>query len=408
MTAKRTFGVRGGTETKIMDGMAKIRIIGVGISSMRRRDLSIEDMVSQVCRDAVVDAGIEMDQIGHIFVSNMAGGVLNDQESIRGQTFMRGLGLGATSIFNCENGCASGASAFALGVMAAKLDDKPILILGFEKMYGFEPKDVREAIEHGMPYDQRHNIRNMLIAENMDPSIAMFCNAKWANKQMQEKGTTIEHFAAAAVKARRCASRTDYAKFSEPVTMEEVLNSKVIHLPLTRLMCSSYTDGAAAILISSSNKFTGPEVIGSKVVGGFGDKESHMHLKTIAQSFWEETGISPDQVDVAEVHDATSPEELWAIESLGLVGEGEAGDLTVRGETDLLGSHVYVNPSGGLVGRGHPLGATGLVQIAELSLHLTGKAPGRQRERSLLALASNSGGIIHDDVATFVLHLLKA
>ncbi len=385
-----------------------MKIIGLGISSMHRTDQSIEDMIYQVCIEATKDAGIELDEIGHIFVSNMMNGSLSDQESIRGQTFLRGLKFGDTSIFNCESGCASGGAAFALGVMASKLDERAVLVLGFEKMCGFDSKLVRDTISQGLPFDQRNQLRLELDKTDTNASITMQINALWAKRQMEEKGLTLDQFAATAAKARRCAARTDYARHRELVTIDQVLASRIVSEPLTRLMCSSYTDGAVAIIISSSKKYEGPEVIGSKVVGGFGDQEAHTHLAAAANSFWEETSVSPNEIDLAEIHDATSPEELWNIEALGLVREGSAGHLTMTGETDLGGNAVYVNPSGGLVGRGHPIGATGLAQIAEISLHLSGKAIGRQRERSRVALASNLGGLINEDVATFVFHLLKA
>jgi acetyl-CoA acyltransferase len=172
-------------------------------------------------------------------------------------------------------------------------------------------------------------------------------------------------------------------------------------------MCSSFTDGAAAAVLTAGPVPGAPRVRASILRSGNGDLDYHTRLQDTVAEAWKEAGLGPADVDVVELHDATSAEEIYALESLGFFPSGSAGAATVAGDTDIGGRGVCVNPSGGLVARGHPLGATGLCQIAELVHQLLGRAIGRQRLGARIAMAVNTGGIISGDAAVVGIHVLQ-
>jgi acetyl-CoA acetyltransferase len=214
-----------------------------------------------------------------------------------------------------------------------------------------------------------------------------------------ERGTTVEQIAATAVKARRFGEMNPLAQFRKSVTIEEVLASPVVASPLRRLMCSSFTDGAAAVVLASGAMPDAPRVMATVVRSGTGDTEYHERLGQVADETWKSAGVGPGDMDIVELHDATSAEELYALESLGFFPPGDAGAATLAGATSLGGSSVCVNPSGGLVARGHPIGATGLCQVVEIVQQLRGTAGERQVSGARLAAAINTGGLINADPA---------
>jgi len=192
------------------------------------------------------------------------------------------------------------------------------------------------------------------------------------------------------------------------VTVEEVLASPPVVPPLRRLMCSSFTDGAAAAVLSTSARNGAPRVRASVLRSGDGELDYHDRLTDSVAEAWKTAGVGPEDIDVVELHDATSAEELWALEALGFFAAGEAGPATAAGATDLGGGRLCVNPSGGLVARGHPLGATGICQVAELVAQLRGSASGRQVDGASLGMAVNTGGIMSGrDTALVAVHVLE-
>jgi acetyl-CoA acetyltransferase len=169
---------------------------------------------------------------------------------------------------------------------------------------------------------------------------------------------------------------------------------------LTRLMCSSFTDGAAALVLSgSTTSFAQPvaRIVGSLARSGWGNLDYHERLAEASTAAYKSFGFGPDDFDIVELHDATSAEELFALESLSFFAPGEAGPATMSGKTSVGGSGVTVNPSGGLVARGHPLGATGIAQVVEVVTHLRGRAGARQVNGAHLGLTVNTGGIVDGD-----------
>ncbi len=385
-----------------------VGIVGIGMTPMYRRDLTPDDMVRSVVTDALADAGLAAADLGLVVLANALGGRLCDQGCIRGQAWLRGAGMGTAGVVNVDNSCAGGSSALHLGVMAALAGQSPVLVVGVEKMWTGDRTATMAGIEDGLPSEERAELRRHL--DNDAGSVLMGLNATWVRHQIDERSTTIEQIAATAAKARAHAARNPLAQFRHEVTVAEVLGSPPVVPPLTRLMCSSFTDGAAAVVLATGSAPGAPLVTASVLRSGDGDLDYHDRLQETAEEAYKVSGLGPGDVDVAQLHDATSAEELWAMEALGFFAPGDAGAATLSAATGVGGTGVYVNPSCGLVGRGHPLGATGLCQIVELALHLRGQAGDRQRPRAArVALACNTGGILGGrDAALVAIHVLQS
>ncbi len=380
---------------------AKLYVLGTAMTDMSRRDQTPEQMVLEVVDGALGDAGVDVDDLALVVVGNAGGGRLSDQGCIRGQAWLRKSSLGNVPIINVDNSCAGGVSALHVGSHAAVAEDRPVLVVGVEKMWTGDRRATLEAIEAGLPADYRADMHARL-AERGNPagSILMGLNAAWAEQLMIERGATIEQIAAAAVKARRHGSMNPLAQCQSPVTTEEVLSSPPVAGVLTRLMCSSFTDGAAAVVLGTKPAGSSQplaRIVGTIARSGCGNLDYHDRLAETARAAYEAFGLGPEDFDLVELHDATSAEELFALESLGIFGPGQAGPATLAGETAIGGRGITVNPSGGLVARGHPLGATGIAQVIELVAHLSARAGVRQVEGARLGLAVNTGGVVNGD-----------
>ena len=388
-----------------------VAILGTGMTDMSRRDLSPSEMAHQAVHEALADAAIEPEQLALVVASNAMGGRLCDQGSIRAQSWLRKAGLGSVPVVNVDNSCAGGAAAVHVATLAARAGSGPVLVLGVEKMWTGDRAATLAGIEDGLPADYRADMHARFVGEeNPGGSILMALNDRWARDCLAKHGATLEQFAAAAVKARLHASRNPNAQIQQTVTVDQVLAAPQVAGILTRLMCSSFTDGAAALVLAPATAapLDAPRIIASVARSGNGEMDYHERLAETASAMWEESGLEPGDFDLAEIHDATSPEEIYALESLGLFGTGEAGPATVAGDTTIGGRGLCVNPSGGLVGRGHPLGATGLAQLVELAIHLRGRGGHRQVPGARLGLAVNTGGIIEGDAAYIGMHAVAA
>jgi len=387
-------------------------ILGTGMTDFSRRDLTPEQLVHQAVSDALVDAAIEPSKLSLILFANAMGGRLCDQGCIRGEAWLRKLGVGDAPVVNVDNSCAGGSSALHLGVLAAQGDTRPVLVVGVEKMWTGDRAATLAGIEDGLPADYRADMRDRFIAaDNPGGSILMALNAAWARQHMEERGSTIEQIVATAVKARRLAAANPRAQIQSIVTTEEVLAAPQIAGILTRHMCSSFTDGAAAVVLSGASGHAGhgaPRIIGSMGRSGNGTLDYHDRLAETARAAWDELGLAPHDFDLVELHDATSPEELYALESLGFFDAGCAGPATLAGDTSIGGRAVTVNPSGGLVGRGHPLGATGIAQVIELADQLRCRSGPRQVPGARLGVAVNTGGVSGGDAAYVGIHAVAA
>ena len=387
-----------------------VAVIGVGMTDMSRRDRSPEAMADEVVRLALADARVEAHQLRLVISSNAMGGRLCDQGCIRGQSWLRKAGLGDVPVINVDNSCAGATSGLYLGAMAARADG-PVLVLGVEKMWTGDRHATLAGIEDGLPANYRADLHaRFRPEENPGGSILMGLNDFWARQYMEERGGTVEQIAAAAVKARYNASLNPLAQVQQAITMEEVLEAPQVAGVLTRWMCSSFTDGAAAVvLVPAAEAPPGtPRIVGSLARSGNGEVDYHDRLTLTSSDAWEAFGLGPGDFDMVELHDATSAEELYALESLGLFPRGAAGPATLAGTTAIGGGGLAVNPSGGLVGRGHPIGATGIAQVVELANQLRGRAGVRQVPGARLGVAVNTGGVIEGDAGYVGIHVLAA
>ncbi len=386
-------------------------IVGTATTPMQRRDLTIEAMAHQVVDHALADAGMTPDEVDLVIFGNATAGRLLDQACIRGQSFLLDAGLRNAGIVNVDNSCAGGASALHLATLSTLGGAGTVLAVGVEKMWTGDRRETLAGIEDGVPGDDRAFMHANW--ENPSGSVLMALNAKWTVEHMERWGTTLEQIGAAAVKARRHGAMNPHAQFQSEVSLEEVLSSPTIVAPLTRLMCSSFTDGAAAAVLSLEARSGAPRILSSTVRSGNGDIDYHERLADTASAAWDASGVDPADVDVVELHDATSAEEICALESLGFYKPGDAGAATAAGDTTLGGAGVTVNTSGGLVSRGHPLGATGIAQVVELVAQLRDEAGPRQVPGARLAVAANTGGMIGShagttDAAFIGIHVLEA
>jgi acetyl-CoA acetyltransferase len=389
-----------------------IAILGTGMTDMSRRDLSPETMAYQAAHEALGDAGLVPGDLGLVILGNAMAGRLSDQACVRGQTWLRKAGLNDVAIINVDNSCAGGSSALHLATMAADTMDRPVLAIGVEKMWTGDRAGTMAGIEDGLPADYRHDLHERRHADdNPAGSILMGLNNRWAQRIMSDRGVTPRQIAAAAVKAFGHASRNPLAQCQRTTTIDEVLESPQVAGVLTRLMCSSFTDGAAAVVIAGPSvraPATAPRIIGSVARSGNGLLDYHDRLTQASDATWEAAGFGPDEVDLVELHDATAAEEIYALESLGFFALGEAGPATEAGQTGVDSPGLVVNSSGGLVGRGHPLGATGLAQVVELAAQFRGRAGARQVDGARLGVAVNTGGIIDGDAGFVGVHAIRA
>jgi acetyl-CoA acetyltransferase len=389
----------------------RAHIVGTALTPMNRRDRTAEELSLCVVSEALADARVDPDQVNLVVFGNATAGRLLDQGCLRGQSFLSDAGLRNAGIVNVDNSCGGGSSALHLATLATLAGAGTVLAVGVEKMWTGDRGETLAGIEDGVPKVDRAFLHDEM--ENPSGSVLMALNATWAVSLMEERGATVEQFAAAAVKARRHGALNPDAQFQTEVTLEEVLHSPTIVFPLTRLMCSSFTDGAGAVVLSADPAPGAPRIRASTVRSGNGDIDYHDRLGETAAAAWEESGIDPADVDAVELHDATSPEELFALESLGFFKPGDSGPATVAGATSIGGKGLTVNPSGGLVARGHPLGATGIAQVIELCTQLGGRAGPRQVEAARLAVAVNTGGMIgshggRTDAGFIGIHVLEA
>jgi acetyl-CoA acetyltransferase len=384
------------------------------MTDMSRRDMSPEEMAYQAIHDALGDAGVAGNELGLVILGNALAGRLNDQACVRGQTWLRKAGLGDVAVVNVDNSCAGGSSALHLACMIASSHDRPILALGVEKMWTGDRGETIAGIEDGLPADYRYELHEQLPdPDNPAGSILMGLNNGWAQYVMKERGVTVRQIAAAAVKAFDHAARNPLAQWQQrgEMTVDDVLSSPKVAGVLTRLMCSSFTDGAAALVVTGDldrAPASAPHIVGSLARSGNGQIDYHDRLAQSVEAAWVEFGFGAEEIDIVELHDATSAEELYALESLGFFAPGEAGPATEEGRTSVTTPGLVVNPSGGLVGRGHPLGATGLTQVIELATQFRGRAGDRQVLGARLGLTVNTGGIISGDAGFVGIHAVRA
>lgn len=353
------------------------------------------------------ESGLAPDDVGLVVFGNAAAGVLTGQEMIRAQTSLATSRLAGRPMISVENACASSSSAAHLACLAVSSGAyDAVVVVGAEKMTSTDRSLAGRAlatavdVHHG-PY------------AGADPTTPVFMDiyAAAAWDYMQRTGATSRDLAAVAAKATHNGSLNPIAQVTTRLTVDDVLDARVISPPLTRPMCSSIGDGAAALVICSpeyakQHELSGVRVLASVVGSGDPNGPGDLVART-ATAAYERAGVLPMDLDVVELHDAAASAELIVAEEIGLAAPGDGPKLIRSGATE-IGGRCPVNPSGGLLARGHAIGATGVAQLTELTHQLTGRATGRQVDGARIGLAENAGGELGNGPAACVITILQA
>lgn len=380
--------------------MRKVAVIGVGSTVFGKLPQeSVEELGRKAVVNAIKDAGIKPKDINFCYCATRYGG------GVIGQRVLKEVGLTWIEVVNVENACSGGATAVR-GVwygIASGLYDVGIAI-GIESM-------TTSPIAGKLIPPQEGDLEGQL---------GMVVPARFAlsmRRHMEKYGSTLEEFAKVSVKNHRNGCLNPYSQYKKELSVEEVLNSRMICDPITLLQCCPNTDGAAAVILCSmavAKRYTSkPITVAASVLKGgdylFRWKEMAFSNATwrCAKEAYEMASCGPEDLDLIELHDPFTYNEISHYEELGLCKEGEGGRLIDEGVTEIEGDKP-VNPSGGLLSRGHPLSATGVEQIAELVWHLRGEAGPRQVKNSKVGLAHVMGGQVAGlEAASVAIHILK-
>lgn len=386
--------------------MNKVLIAGTGMTQFGKQiGRGLRSMAVAAIDEALADAGIPYGDVSRIFFGNAAAGIVSQQEMIRGQVALRYHPLGATPLINIENACASGGSALNLAYEAiAGGREEVVLVVGAEQLNHDDRSRPFNALRGSTDIEE---IGESVPGEVATNSLLMEYYAAVAQNYLDTHGADATDFALVAVKNRKHAALNPLAHLRREQTVEEVLNGRLIVKPLTLAMCSPTTDGAAALVLCSAEygkrlKTRALELMTSKIGPGHGGSS----VSRATTAAYTATGLGPKDFDLIELHDAAAPAELQQYSEIGLCEEGEAHHLLRRGETQLGGS-TPVNTSGGLLSRGHPLGATGCAQVVELCTQLRGRAGERQVADARLGLAVNGGGWLDGGYALAVASIVR-
>jgi acetyl-CoA acetyltransferase len=391
--------------------MRDASILGVGMTLFgRHADRTHAELTRAAVTAAMADAGVRSGDLGMAIYANVIQGFFAQEMSIPGEYALRPLGIGGVRVMHVEAACASSTIGLhvAIDYVRAGLTDVA-LVVGVEKLYSSDrakrfavfqqPRDAEEA----RAYLER--TRGMLVpapagAEGPGPNIMMDAYAAQARLHMAAYGTTPRQIAAVAAKNHVHSVHNPLAQYRNAMSIEEVLAAPAVAWPLTVPMCAPISDGAAAAIVCADEivqrfpQARPVRVLAAESQSGRDrapdDYEHHVSRLTAVRAY-ENAGVGPGDLHVAEVHDASSSGEIVQCEALGLCAPGLGGWCAEQGELS-LGGRIPVNVSGGLVSKGHPLGATGLGQIHELVLQLRGDAGRRQVAGARIALAENSGG----------------
>jgi acetyl-CoA acyltransferase len=370
--------------------MAKrdVCVIGVGMTKFERCERDFTELVHEAVGSALEMSGVAPERFEQAFAGYVNG------MSTQGQRALYGMGIGGLPVYNVHNYCSTGSTALHLGYQAiASGMNECVLAFGFEKM------------QKGPLEKQLSGLEN--IAKETDkgaPPVAARMFGDGGRQHMELYGTTKEQFAKVSVKNHRHSVNNPRSQYREACSLEEVLASRMVYDPLTILQCCPTSDGAGAAILCSE-EFAKKQGISRPVkivaqamqtdrmedfaIGALGMIGVGMSRRA-AEKVYEQAGLGPKDVQVIELHDCFSTNELVTYESLGLCGEGEGGRLIDEDQVTYGGKWV-VNPSGGLLSKGHPLGATGLAQCSELVWQLMGMAEKRQVEGARVALQHNVG-----------------
>ena len=410
--------------------MSNVYVVGSAMTVFGRHlERSLDDLAREALQGALKDAGCAISDLGTAFYAGITNGPLQGQFAIPGQVVFSKIGVEGIPVFNVENACASGSSAFHLAVQTVKAGSCDVaLALGVEKMNIADKLKALNVMEAG--WDVSRAEENFEILKKLGDGIVppagsesdrpysrfMSIYAALCRNHMKTWGTTQRQIAAVAAKNHQHSVHNPYSQYRKPFSIEEVLAAPPISYPLTLPMCSPLSDGAAAAIVCNEDGLrrigadrrrairVAASVIRSFTLRTIEEPQRHIaHLA--AKAAYAQAGVGPDDMDVAEVHDASAMGEIIQAENLGFVPFGGGGPAAERGEFT-IGGRIPLNPSGGLESKGHPLGATGIGQIYELVTHLRGEAGARQVEGARYAIQENGGGLIGVEEGAVAIHIL--
>ncbi|MEX2482752.1 MAG: thiolase family protein [Gammaproteobacteria bacterium] len=410
--------------------MSDIYIAGVGMTHFGKHlERSLKDLTGDALAQVLTDAGCERGQIEAAFFGNCVQGHMEGQDMVRGEIALRAHGIEGVPVINVENACATASTAFHMAVSYVKAGAADIVLaIGVEKMFSADKERMFSAFDGAWDVHDVEGSKAIFVemAKGVEVpegstsprpySVFMDIYAGFCRMHMREFGTTQAQLAEVAAKNHAHSTGNPKSQYQRAFSVEEVLAAAPITYPLTLPMCSPISDGAAAAIICNAaglarlrgSRERSCRVLGSVIQSGSnrGITEFDKHASRLAaQKAYEQAGLGPADIDVAEVHDATAMGEIIELEALGLCELGQGGPDAARGDTR-LGGRLPVNPSGGLESKGHPIGATGLGQIYELVLQLRGEAEGRQVEGAKIAIAQNGGGMVGIEEAVTCVNII--
>jgi len=404
-----------------------IFIVGAGMTAFGKMlDRSVKSLVAEAVNAAMADAGATTADIDLALYSNTTQAIMEGQHAVAGQVALRAMGFAGLPIINVENACASASTAVyqAVGMLRAGMSEVALAV-GVEKMHDVDKHKSSAIFDGAWDVHEADKVLSGLAGvgagvfppEGMPPGVRapfMQLYASMARGHMREFGTTQRQLAAVSAKNHHHSTMNPLSQFRKDFSVDEVLAGPVIAWPLTLPMCSPISDGAAAAMLctrSALSRFPDavPVRLLSSVLTSGSDRawsEFDRHLcRVAALKAFDEAGVGPGDMSVAEVHDASAFAEIVQLENLGLCEIGQGGWMSERGETS-LGGRIPVNPSGGLESKGHPIGATGLGQLFELVQQLRGRAGPRQVQGARFAVAENGGGFHGVEEAAAVVTVL--
>jgi len=411
--------------------MSTLYIAGIAMTVFGRHlERSLHDLAGEALQGAIKDAGCQISDIGAAYYGSMTNGALQGQLGIPGQVVFSKIGIEGIPVFNVENACASGSSAFHLALQSLRAGATDVaLAIGAEKMNIPDKAKAFAVFDAGWDVSRAEENYEVLIkmgdgvvpppgSESSRPySKFMSIYAAMCRYHMKTYGTTQRQIAAVCAKNHTHSVHNPYSQFRQPFTIEEVLAAPPITYPLTLPMCAPLSDGAAAAIVCTEAglKRIGADKqrcikVAASVVRSFTSRpleRPELHIGHLAaKQAYEIAGLGPEDMHVAEVHDASAMGEIIQAENLGFVKFGEGGPAAERGEFT-IGGRLPINPSGGLESKGHPLGATGIGQLYELVTQLRGEAGPRQVEGARHAIQENGGGMQGVEEAALAIHILS-
>jgi len=410
-----------------------VYIIGVGMIKFGKYlDKGIKALTGEALDLVLKDCGLGKNDIEAAWFSNSSWGIQSFQHCIRGQVALSANGLEGIPITNVENACASASTALNGAWMAVKAGQFDcVLAIGTEKLYSEDRAKTMEGFISGTDVEvtmqlitklqeeakKRKEERARLMGENAAQekpgghSSFMDLYAMGARMHMERYGTTQRQLAVIAAKAHNNSTLNPLAQYTFPMSVEEVMADREVAWPLTRAMCAPIGDGAAAAIICSKKfmkkhgKKRAVAIRASVLKSGKREGMSDICFRA-SRAAYDMTGMGPEDIQAAEVHDATAFGELYQTEQMGFCPEGLGGPFAEGGAT-AIGGKIPINPSGGLMARGHPIGASGLAQIYELVTQLRGEADKRQVDGCRIAMAENGGGFLGMGEAAMAIHILE-